>query len=117
MSIQDIRQKINRYIGPEHLFWIATIYGVVFLMVGLIGLALHVQKTDGISITQFDAFVFNEKGNGATAAEAVYASKTGSRYYYEDCAGLKRIKEENREMFQNAIFAEKAGYEKAANCH
>lgn len=118
MSIQDLRQKINTFIDPTQAVWIMSIFGVAFLLVGLIGLSLHVQQQEGIAITHFEAPLFDRDISIATStAETVYASKSGTRYYYSDCSGLNRIKPENRISFASVAMAEKAGYTKAANCH
>jgi len=62
--------------------------------------------------------------DGNSGEEAVFdsethqiaAAKTGSKYYYPNCAGLKRIKVENLVYFASESEAEKAGYELAKNC-
>ena len=44
------------------------------------------------------------------------ASKNGEKYYPLSCAGVNRIKEENKIYFTTQEEAESAGYSKAANC-
>lgn len=44
------------------------------------------------------------------------ASKSGTKYHHRDCAGAKRIKDENRIYFATEDEARAAGYEPAANC-
>lgn len=46
----------------------------------------------------------------------IAASKTGSKYYYQNCAGLSRIKSENLTFFTSESLAEGAGYTLAKNC-
>lgn len=49
-------------------------------------------------------------------SENYVASKTGSKYYLPNCAGAKRIKEENKVWFATKELAAAAGYQPAANC-
>lgn len=51
-----------------------------------------------------------------TVKSEVFASKTGKKYYFSGCSGLKRIKEENKISFESPELAEKAGLTLAANC-
>ncbi len=44
------------------------------------------------------------------------ASKSGTKYYLPSCAGVSRIKEENKVWFATAAEAQAAGYGPAANC-
>jgi hypothetical protein len=46
----------------------------------------------------------------------IVASKNGTKYYYQGCSGLNRIKQENRVYFSDFRVAEEAGYELAKNC-
>ena len=46
----------------------------------------------------------------------IAASKTGTKYYYQNCAGLNRIKSENLTFFVSEGQAEGAGYTPAKNC-
>ena len=46
----------------------------------------------------------------------VVASKNGTAYYFLNCSGISRIKEENKVYFETPKEAEIAGYKKAANC-
>jgi hypothetical protein len=46
----------------------------------------------------------------------IVASKNGTRYYYEHCAGVKRIKEANKIYFNNEAEAITKGLTLAANC-
>lgn len=44
------------------------------------------------------------------------ASKNGTAYYLPSCAGVGRIKEENKIWFSSGKEAEKLGYKPASNC-
>lgn len=53
----------------------------------------------------------------ATAGKGKYvASKNGTRYYLPSCAGVKRIKEENKIWFATVEAARARGLAPAANC-
>ncbi|MEN9647778.1 MAG: Metal binding domain of Ada [Candidatus Parcubacteria bacterium] len=123
MSIQDIPQKINTYIVLRDAFWVSTVFGLVFLLIGSIGLMMHTREVEGVTIGTFEGPVFTDSTTGATKSSVigtlttVYASKTGKKYYYNDCSGLARIKEANRVSFASAALAEQAGYTIAAHCH
>lgn len=47
---------------------------------------------------------------------SVVASKSGTAYYPEGCAGANRISPENKVTFSSAKEAEEAGLHKSANC-
>lgn len=122
MSIQDIVEKINTKVDFKQLFWLATIYGVVFLTFGALAHNSRAEIANPVEVTTFKAPAFNESELQAVTElsgdeNTVYASRSGKKYYYSDCSGLKRIKLENRISFPDASKAEKAGYTKAANCH
>lgn len=51
-----------------------------------------------------------------SVAGAVVASQNGEVYYPPGCAGISRIKEENRISFASAALAEQAGYRPAKKC-
>lgn len=67
-----------------------------------------VAKTSQSNVKQ------NETTN--TLNQGFVASKNGTKYYPNDCAGAKRIKLENQIIFITAHEAEDAGYEAATNC-
>jgi hypothetical protein len=46
----------------------------------------------------------------------IAASKSGTKYYYVNCAGLSRIKPENLVYFGSEVEAEAKGYSLAQNC-
>jgi len=46
----------------------------------------------------------------------IAASKTGTKYYYQNCVGLGRIKPENLTFFTSERQAEGVGYTLAKNC-
>ncbi|MBI2054633.1 MAG: hypothetical protein HYT39_00845 [Candidatus Sungbacteria bacterium] len=68
------------------------------------------------------AQVTGDTKNDAAVSQAVtpvgayVASKNGSAYYLESCAGANRIKLENKIGFTTEAEARAAGYRPAANC-
>ncbi|MCB9805638.1 hypothetical protein H6775_00595 [Candidatus Nomurabacteria bacterium] len=46
----------------------------------------------------------------------IFASKSGTKYYYVWCSGSSRVKEENKVWFSSKEEATSRGYEKAKNC-
>ena len=55
---------------------------------------------------------------GKSASDGFYivASKSGTKYYYQNCTGLDRIKHENRVFFASETEAEGRGLSLAKNC-
>jgi hypothetical protein len=48
--------------------------------------------------------------------DSFVASKTGKKYYPAGCAGINRIKPENRVYFSSEKDAQEKGYERTATC-
>jgi hypothetical protein len=57
-----------------------------------------------------------ENPNNLGSVDQIVASKNGTKYYYPNCSGINRIKNENRVFFDTFEAAEEAGYELAKNC-
>ena len=57
-----------------------------------------------------------EPTNSLTVFGNFVASRNGSKYYLANCAGVKRIKEENKIWFRSKTEAEERGLTPAANC-
>ena len=55
-------------------------------------------------------------GEAIKGQEPYVASRNGNRYYFPWCAGVERIKEDNKVWFATKEDAEAAGYTKAQNC-
>ena len=58
----------------------------------------------------------NLVANISGSSDRLVASKNGTRYYYEHCAGVKRIKEANKIYFDTKAEAIARGLTLAANC-
>ncbi len=79
------------------------------------GLGVEIGQVAGIEM------VNNVKNSSAELSEVnqaknIVASKSGKRYYYLNCSGVSRIKEENKVYFASEQEAEAAGLTLAANC-
>lgn len=129
MSLMQKAQKIKS-------FYPVLVYFVIFNFIVMLGLFIYlyenIYNNDPIKY-QFEAFevpplnsktgnnrrvgVENDDNSGATNnTNKIVASKNGTKYYYPNCSGVNRIKEENRVFFDNFDAAEEAGYELAKNC-
>lgn len=58
----------------------------------------------------------NLQASTSPSSQPIVASKNGTRYYFLNCSGAKRIKEENKIYFTTVDEATKAGYTLATNC-
>ena len=100
------------------------IAGIIFLTslssFGLGRLSVDLKPAPPISIIDTAAIldsVPNQPADiGNNTDKKVFASRTGSTYYYAWCSGAKRIKEENKIWFATKEAAERAGLKQAGNC-
>ncbi len=135
MSIPDdltkvkvrIKDRVGKFIS-KYGFDIGIVFCICASATLGYGLGLIGQKEQGESY--ITTFTIPQSANAieptipsksnetppSLSVETVYASRNGTRYYYENCAGLKRILEKNKISFPNSLEAEKAGYSIAANC-
>ena len=124
MSIQNILSKINSYLGEggEEVLIVISIILAASLGSGITYIAVNStgQHIDPV-FTKFDA-VEDKKQQKMVSIEnvnnsgVVYASKNGKKYYYSNCSGLNRIKEENKVSFDSSDDAESQGYTLASGC-
>ena len=59
----------------------------------------------------------NVQSIAPTNTQAFVASKTGKKYYPAGCAGINRIKPENRVYFSSEKDAQEKGYTRTATCN
>jgi hypothetical protein len=118
MNIADMREKCKGFLAriPRDVLSIGVLVIVASLCFGLGYLA----GLDAGSPTQTgqgnDLVIETTPPAAAAAAGYVVASKSGTKYYPQDCAGANRITEANKVWFASAAIAETAGYAPAANC-
>jgi len=58
----------------------------------------------------------SQNSQNTNTAVVVVGSKKGTKYHLPTCSGAKNIKPENLITFSSITEAERAGYQKAANC-
>jgi len=73
---------------------------------------LKIVHDESFEITVDDLKKHSESSVGGE----IVASKNGTKYYFPWCAGVNRIKEENKIYFSTEEQARGEGYDLAANC-
>lgn len=119
MSLEQFKEKIKPFLPTLNraLNWLIAIAFISLLIAIFNVWSINSQK-QGIEVIhgQFQPkFAFLEQGNGTEVGQIV-ASKSGTKYYFPNCTGLKAIKVENRVFFGSEEEAKSAGYELARNC-
>jgi hypothetical protein len=144
MSIKDFAQKIKlsladikdkTYSQEKGLKIRGDLY--IIIMIILVGTASYglgkissfEKNKTPISILKtkeyMNSLVLNDTSNTKTENQPiqtqqtdvkVVASKSGTKYYYPWCAGVSRIKEENKIWFNSIEEAKSAGLTPASNC-
>ena len=115
-NINPRLEKIKPYLGPVILLLAAS------LSFGLGRLSKIEDNQRPITIEQNDVAnptleIQNPVSKITSKINGQFvASKNGTRYYRVNCAGVNRIKEENKIWFQTVEEAKRAGYAPAANC-
>jgi len=125
MSLKHKLKKIKCFYA---LLFILLIFNILVFVSLLTYLFLNLYKNDGPEYV-FNAFEvaglyktldLNNKiePDNSKIDETWYimASKNGTKYYYQNCSGINRIKKENRVYFDDYKGAEKEGYQLAKNC-
>ncbi|MFA6416030.1 MAG: hypothetical protein WCW56_00910 [Candidatus Paceibacterota bacterium] len=146
MIITDLREKIkgisDRLSPHEGAIWGLTMFVVGSLLVvglwRLVGLSGDLRPITIESGVDFAERYGGEQGRGLGVSSTLasptedlksqdslsapvssgrlVASKNGTRYYYEHCSGVKRIKETNKIYFDSEGEAMARGLTLAANC-
>ena len=132
MSIHDIAHKIKGRVGDDRsmLYNIAIIVVVGIFAFWLGRLSNSDKNTDKSSqesivisnnsptLNKNNQLKSNSSDNSVDTVEKgkYVASKNGKLYYTLSCAGVKRIKEENKVYFDTAQDAEKIGLTRSASC-
>lgn len=112
MNIADIKEKCNKLLTaiPRDIFIIGVLIAASCASFGLGYLAGRDSVGQG-------SRAFLEASLTPTGSPTeVVASKTGTKYYPPECAGARKIAEDNRVYFPSAPSAELQGYEPADNC-
>ncbi len=139
MSIKDFGRKIKPLIGkltarirnlkatPDIQDDISIV--VLIILVGLSSFGLGrlsslekeqppivVEKTATAALAGDTTPMITRVGGAPNQKGLVFASKSGTKYYYPWCSGAARVKEENRKWFPSVALAKAAGLTPAANC-
>ncbi len=122
MSIPETFIKIKPWgISILKILSIVLILGLVFTL-GRISVLSKAQTDEPIEViypplVKTNIPQYKETGNtGEPESWAFAGSKTGKTYYPKDCAGLARVKPENRVYFTTPQQAETAGYHPTTTC-
>lgn len=101
-------------LGALGLFGLGRLYGLGETTCAL-SLTNEIPQVENIELSPSPKMTpIPPKGQGARSE--VTASRNGTKYYFPWCAGISRIKDENKITFANESEAQSAGYTKAANC-
>lgn len=68
------------------------------------------------NIISFESFQKKPENDEINSQDLVFASKNGTKYYFKNCSGLSRIKQENLISFDSEKEAIESGFEKAKTC-
>lgn len=125
MSLKHITEKIKSFYtkSASIVFYTLLFFLLFYMFILLLKLdfSIGIEDTDTVLyefdenlnlqyIKYKDSFNLNNKNTN------IIASKNGSKYYFANCTGVNRIKEENRVYFLDEKEAIEAGYELAKNC-
>jgi hypothetical protein len=118
MSLKHNQQKIKPILGILILieflvisYLSIEIYRICNVNSNIVFLSQHF----GVALRE-NSIGGNELGRGEMVDFYITASKNGTKYYYQNCSGVSRIKVENRIYFESEDEAQKAGYALANNC-
>jgi hypothetical protein len=98
-----------------------TVFGLMFLLGRISALSAHTDP-EPIEViypplVSHNIPLYQEgKDSGEPEHWSFAASKTGKTYYPKGCAGLSRIKPENRVYFSTEAEAKTAGLNRSASC-
>jgi len=113
MSLEQKHKKIKLF-----AFFIISLSISAFLGQMLMIYYKYNQNENKIEIVQSDKVRDLKKENGQnTNSFYIAASKSGTKFYYQNYAGLNRIKPENLVYFTSEEAALAKGYELAKNCN
>lgn len=118
--IQEIRGKINSWLGDQGAYTTMVLVLVAAASFGLGRQSIIVDKAEPADSGKVAATTKPD----ATAAVAetslpstyYVASKNGQVYHLPHCSGAKNISEANKITFASKAEAEAAGYRPAGNC-
>jgi len=125
MSIKEFIEKSKGCLdGNRDMFIVIIVVLVAFGSFGLGRLSKIEELKTPVHVDSMAASVLKIGGGGTTddlppppqGGGTYVGSKNGSKYHFPWCSGAKRIKEENKVIFNTKEEAVSAGYTPAANC-
>ena len=117
-TIHEHLAKIKQIVRREHQAITISflILGVGFGCFGF-GVMYGQESVRTVMMYEHDGRVtslWNEFFEKESAVAQFVASKNGSKFYTIGCSAAKRIKEENKVFFRNAVEAQELGFEKGS---
>ncbi|MEN9852307.1 MAG: hypothetical protein RI996_250 [Candidatus Parcubacteria bacterium] len=135
MSITDFIQKIKKlglFLTSKDLLMALCIICTSIVSYSLGTMEQNTQKKSGSVVftdvprtaavaatllaVQENEIYPNQNSNTTQNKTTIFASKSGTKYYFTWCKSGNRVKLENRIYYPSAAAAEKAGKSLAANC-
>jgi hypothetical protein len=119
VSIHDIWAKIkgasSGRVGKTAL--IIILFVIANIASYMLGSSNNVSETTSPVIIAGNVKSYDEAISTVNLGTGiVFASKNGTKFYYDNCSGGKSIKTENRIWFEKEEEARAAGYTLATNC-
>lgn len=126
MSINDFWEKIK----PFYTLLLIVVVASIFFAIGRLSviesrktplrvIVPNQGQTGAVANAQSGSLGLGVSSNNTSETDtggAVVGSKSGKKYYYPWCGGLKRVKPENQVPFASIADARAAGYTPAGNC-
>ena len=119
MSLEQNDKKIKYLALPAIGLFVWLVWQLVFLnnSYNLTNRSIVIEKSQRVGeISQESPTTHPSEAKTYPKNFYIAASKTGTKYYYQNCAGLGRIKPQNLTFFTSESQAERAGYVLAKNC-
>lgn len=119
VSIHDIWTKIKGSNGGRvgETAIIIALFVVANIASYMVGSSNNIRETADPVIIAGNVKSYDEAISSVNLNTGlVFASKNGTKFYYDNCSGGKSIKAENRIWFETEDEAKSAGYTLATNC-
>lgn len=119
VSIHDILTKIKGVAGDRvgETVLIIALFVIANIASYMIGSSNNIRETVSPVIITGNVKSYDEAISSLNLSSGlVFASKNGTKFYYENCSGGKSIMTENKIWFETENEAKAAGYTLATNC-
>lgn len=120
MSLKHINQKIKHFY-QEYVKKVILLWFFLLILINsfILGFLYDYNNQENKIEIEFDSsyeITKNDLDKGIESVGEIYASKNGSKYYFDWC-GSSRIKDENKIFFKSENEAREEGYEISAGCN